>query len=103
MNTKLTILLFLCVGYALGQTTLISPTGNGGFELGNTFALNGWTAVNTAQTNQWFCGTGATGYTGTRCAHVGTASGNNNYTATATSVVHFYRDVVFPAGQQYIT
>jgi len=90
---------------AFSQTTLIDPVGNGGFETGTTFAANGWTVVNAApaQTNQWFCGTGATGFTGARGAHVGTAAGNNNYTITATSVVHFYTDVVFPAGQPNIT
>ena len=77
---KLSTIFFLFVfSYAHAQTTLINPSGDGGFETGNSFALNGWTAVIAGQTNQWFCGTGATGYTGTRCAHVGTAAGNNNY------------------------
>ncbi|HYV91227.1 MAG TPA: hypothetical protein VE978_05565, partial [Chitinophagales bacterium] len=31
---------------SLGQTTLVDPAGNGGFELGTTFALNGWTVAN---------------------------------------------------------
>jgi hypothetical protein len=102
---KLSTFFFLVVFSNLqAQTTLISPTGNGGFETGTSFALNGWTAVIAGQTNQWFCGgTGATGYTGARCAYVGTGANNNNYNNTATSVVHFYRDVVFPAGQPNIT
>ncbi|HEY5122280.1 MAG TPA: hypothetical protein VIK14_00945, partial [Ignavibacteria bacterium] len=33
-------------------TTLIDPIGNGGFELGGTFAANGWTVVNST-TNTW--------------------------------------------------
>src|SRR6185436_9930860 len=98
-----TLFFLLILSYAKAQTTLISPTGDGGFETGNSFALNGWTAVIAGQTNQWFCGNGATGFTGTRCAYVGTGSNNNNYNANAASVVHFYRDIVFPAGQQYIT
>ncbi|CAN5575047.1 hypothetical protein BH11BAC1_BH11BAC1_07680 [soil metagenome] len=94
--------LFIFSG-GFAQTTLINPLTNGGFETGNTFPLNGWTVVNGAQVNQWYCGTGATGYTGARCAHVGTAAANNNYNPNISSVVHFYRDVVFPAGQQFIT
>ncbi len=87
------------------QTTIISASGAGGFETGATFALNGWTEVNTPplQTNQWFCGTAATGFTGARCAYVGTASTNNTYDANVISVSHFYRDVTFPAGQPNIT
>ena len=87
------------------QTTIISSTGAGGFETGATFALNGWTEVNTPplQTNQWFCGTAATGFTGARCAYVGTASTNNTYNVSTISVSHFYRDVTFPAGQPNIT
>ena len=29
------------------QTVLINPAAEGGFELGSTFAANGWTVVNT--------------------------------------------------------
>lgn len=85
------------------QTTLINPLTDGGFEAGATFAANNWIVVNTPplQTNQWFCGTGAVGFTGARCAFVGTASNNNNY-SNVTSVVHLYRDVVVPPGQNDI-
>ncbi len=85
------------------QTTILNSAGAGGFESGTTFAANGWTEVNTAQTNQWFCGTAATGFTGARGAYIGTASTNNSYNISATSVVHFYRDVTFPAGEPNIT
>lgn len=89
---------------ALAQTTtLISPTGAGGFESGTSFAANGWTVVNGSQTNQWYVGTAATGYTGNRCAYIGTASTNNTYNVTASSVVHFYRDITFPAGQPNVS
>lgn len=87
------------------QTVIISSAAGGGFESGTTFAANGWTEVNTppAQVNQWFVGTAATGYTGSQCAYIGTASTNNNYIISSTSVSHFYRDVTFPAGQPNIT
>ena len=38
-----------------GQTTIISPTGDGGFENGSTFAANGWTVVNPS-TDVWVLG-----------------------------------------------
>lgn len=44
-----------------------------------------------------------TGQTGVRCAYVGTTAANNNYTATAASVVHLYRDVTIPAGLSPLT
>ena len=96
-------LLFLALGiHGFSQTTVLNGNGDGGFETGATFALNNWTVVNTGQTNQWWCGTAVTGQTGLRCAYVGTAAANNNYTATVTSVVHLYRDVTFPAGLDLI-
>lgn len=81
------------------QTTLISATvNNGGFESGAT----GWTIVNGTQTNKWFIGN-TVNCAGTQSAYIGTAVGNNNYTVTATSVVHLYRNFTFPAGQSQIT
>jgi hypothetical protein len=98
-----TWLLFAITGILHAQTTLVSGTGAGGFESGTTFAANGWTEVNGAQTNKWYVGTAATGYAGARCAYVGTAATNNTYTISNSSVVHFYRDIAFPAGQPNIT
>lgn len=42
--------------FVQGQTTLISPTGDGGFENGATFAANGWTNSSSAN-NPWVIGT----------------------------------------------
>lgn len=97
----LLVSLIYATGYA--QTTLISPTAGGGFESGTSFAANGWTVVNGTQINQWHVGTAATGFTGARCAYIGTAVTNNTYNVSSTSVVHFYRDVTFPAGQPSVT
>jgi hypothetical protein len=85
--------------------TLINPTGNGGFESGASFPLNGWTVVNGTQTNKWFVGNpGTVGATGTRAAYISNnpAGSLYNYSLTNTSIVHFYTDVVFPAGQTNI-
>jgi hypothetical protein len=35
----------LVTGNLMAQTTLISPTGDGGFENGATFAANGWSVA----------------------------------------------------------
>jgi hypothetical protein len=97
----LSLFCFLC-GSSVAQTTLISPSGDGGFENGNTFAANGWTVVNGA-TNQWFVGNIAEPSAGNNSAYISGMSGNSyNYNILESSVVHFYRDITFPAGQTNI-
>lgn len=102
MNMKklLLIVVVILLGYALrAQTLLINPNGDGGFENGPNFASNGWTVVNGTQVNQWHVGTvpnspqGAAGF-------ISNDGGTTwQYTITTTSVVHFYRDITFPAGE----
>lgn len=95
----------LILGQVSAQTTvLISPTGDGGFENGATFAANGWTLVNGA-TNQWFVGNVAAPSAGANSAYISdNAAGTTyNYNIGSASTVHFYRDVTFPAGQPNIT
>lgn len=99
-------LFFLCCLISVSgfSQSIIINASDGGFETGATFAANGWTVVNSAplQTNQWFCAaTGTTGFTGARCAFVGTAATNNNYNNVA-SVSHIYRDITIPAGETNI-
>lgn len=90
------------------QTTLISPTGAGGFELGNTFAANGWTATTgTATQNQWTCDTGATaGFSGSYAAYITNntagAPPTHAFTINATRVSHIYRNFTVPAGETII-
>ena len=91
----------LFVNNTNAQTTLIDPAGAGGFELGASFAANGWTVVNGAGvTNQWFVGTVANLFPN-NSAYVSNdvAGATHTYTNTAGSLVHFYRDVTLPAGQ----
>lgn len=108
MKKALSLILFLFISnYASSQTTIISPTGNGGFESGATFALNGWTVVN-GGTNQWVCNTGATaGFSGTRCAYITNNTAGtpppHTYTVGTAGAVHMYRDVTFPSGETNIT
>lgn len=87
---------------SFGQVTLISPTGDGGFETGGTFAANGWTAVNSG-TNFWVLGNLAPAFAGTRGAHVSQNGTAYNYSTTTAAASHFYRDVVMPAGANTIT
>lgn len=97
---------------AMAQTVLISPTGNGGFESGTTFAANGWlgptiptgAAVNA---NRWVVDNAATaGFSGARCAYVSntaTSPAPHTYGTGAARTTHFWRDVTVPAGQSQIT
>ena len=63
-----------------GQTTLISPTGDGGFENGATLAANGWTVANYASSvNQWSIGTAVTATPfSNRSAYISINSGTSN-------------------------
>ena len=96
---KLLFALTLLVGLnGWGQVSLISPTGDGGFETGTTLAANGWTVVN-ATTNTWQVGTAATAFAGTRSAYISNNSGTSWAYSTGTSQTsHFYRDVTLAAG-----
>lgn len=92
------------------QTTLINPSGDGGFENGSTFASNGWTVVNgsaTSTQNQWYIGTSAAAGIGsgnvayiTNNATTGAYAYTNN---SAMYIVHFYRDITFPASESAIS
>ena len=102
---KKSLLLFSAVivmcGVSFGQTILISPTGDGGFETGATMAANGWTVVN--DVNAWDVGT-ATFSAGTKSAYISNVSGSSyTYDNTASSISHFYRDITIPAGEPVIT
>jgi hypothetical protein len=106
--TKITLSLCLAflfqTVYIFGQTTIISPTGDGGFETGTTFAANGWIAANgSATTRVWYCGTGQTGYSGARAAMIGTSTTTVGTTTTSRPAVHLYRSVTIPAGATSIS
>ncbi len=88
--------------FAFGPTTLIIPTGDGGFETGATFAANNWTVVNHT-TNTWQVGTAATASAGTRGAYVSNNGGTTwAYTNSGSQTSHFYRDVTVPATESNI-
>ncbi|MCS7029208.1 MAG: hypothetical protein NZ519_10650, partial [Bacteroidia bacterium] len=90
------------LGLSYTQTTLVDPTAEGGFELGPTFAANGWTVVN-GGTNEWYVGAVGVPFAGTRCAYISNTGGATyNYDVNSSSVVHFYRDISFPAAEPNI-
>lgn len=98
---KITLLALMALSLnAFSQEVLIDPDGAGGFELGPTWADNGWTVVNpnNADANRkWLLGAAQPGFTGARAAFIGndeTTVGNNN----AARKIHFYRQITFPAG-----
>ena len=102
---------FFLTGYSSFAQTLISSTGNGGFESAiptgtstTDYLANGWTVVNnaTAGTDKLFIGTAATASAGTYSAFSGT-SASSFVGQSPASVNHFYQDVTFPAGMTKIT
>ena len=100
------VMLFLIIGANTGvmaQTTLLSPTGDGGFETGTTLAANNWTGVNHT-TNTWQTSGVATPFAGSRSAFVSNDGGTTYaYTITTSQTSHFYRDITVPAGEGKIT
>jgi hypothetical protein len=99
------LLLALCSTTAMAQTVLIDPAGGGGFELGSTFADNGWSESSGAN-NPWYLGTPAnvTAPQSNRVAFISNDAGTTNaYTNTATASNFFWRDVTVPAGETKIT
>jgi Ig-like domain CHU_C associated/PKD domain/Secretion system C-terminal sorting domain len=85
------------------QTTLISPTGDGGFESGTTFAANGWTVTN-AIVDGWALGNvPAAVSAGSRAAYVSVDEGATwNYSQFST-ILHLYKTVTVPAGETKLT
>jgi len=63
-NVILVLSLFCFSNNLYSQTTLINPTTDGGFNLGNTFEANGWTVANEGTGPiKWTIGTAASGTT----------------------------------------
>jgi hypothetical protein len=97
------LILGLSVTKLYAQTTLIDPTGDGGFENGTTFASNGWSVVNGTVTNKWNIVAASTPTAGTKAAYISNDNGvTNTYDNGSACRVHFYRDITFPAGETVI-
>lgn len=97
----LLVVIALCFSALSAQTTLISPTGDGGFETATDFAGNGWTVVNPASGNLYYLGNAPVVYAGDNCAY--TSSAATPWAASTTATYsHIYRDITFPAGEGLI-
>lgn len=95
------LMIWILVQHAsfLNAQVQLIPVSDGGFETGTTFPLNGWTAVNDAN-SKWYVGTFAKS-AGARGAYIdvnANAGTTNNYNSGAVRVSHIYRDVTIPAG-----
>ncbi len=92
-------------GQVQAQTTLISPTGEGGFENGPTLAANNWLDNSGAQTNKWFAGSVAVSSAGSNSAYISSSptGATYDYNINAASVVAIYRDFTVPAGETKVT
>ncbi|MGL5888931.1 MAG: hypothetical protein ACRC3B_03560, partial [Bacteroidia bacterium] len=99
------LLLLFVTSIVNAQTTIINPAGDGGFETGSSFPSNNWlTAQSTGGTHsKWAVGTTVVN-SGARAAYISSDNGVTNTYSTGTSrVQHFYRDIIIPAGEPYIT
>jgi hypothetical protein len=85
---------------SFAQTTLVNGTQGGGFELGTTFAANGWTVVNPS-TDTWQVGslTSPGVSNGTRSAYVSADNGTTWSYSQLSVFNHLYRDFTIPAGE----
>ena len=104
MKKIMTLLMAIVISsFAWGQTVLISPTGDGGFESGADFASNGWTVSNCAN-NPFVVGTAlSTAPFSNRSAYISNDAGtSNNYSNNSATLNYFYRDVTVPAGESII-
>ena len=103
-TSKLSILvLFFSFFISNAQTTLISPSGDGGFENGSTFATNGWTNASSAN-NPWIVGAAvsAAPISGNSAYISNDAGVTNAYTPANNASNFFWRDVTVPAGENVI-
>ncbi len=97
--SKLSILaLFFSFFISSAQTTHISPSGDGGFENGSTFAANGWTNASSAN-NPWIVGAAvsAAPISGNSAYISNDAGVTNAYTPANNASNFFWRDVTVPA------
>lgn len=102
---KFTLWLVMLFVFSLSQaqTVLINPNQEGGFELGNSFAANGW-SVSNMPANPWIVAPLSSGAITGNAAFIsnnGTSPSFDN-SSSGTCANYFWRDVTVPAGQSKI-
>ena len=86
----------------MGQTVLIDPNSEGGFEQGASISGNGWTAVQST-VNTWRASSLPVPYSGNNAAFISATSGSDYvYDPNSFQTSHIYRDVTVPAGENLI-
>ena len=98
----LVLTLVLTAFNGIGQTVLINGAAEGGFELGATPSINGWTAVNPA-TDAWVVGSVPVVATGTNCGYVSSNGGTSWTYSQLSTFSHLYRDITIPANESKLT
>lgn len=101
-NALLTLLVILTgIMGVQGQTTLLSPTGDGGFENAGS---NNWLFAN-SPTNYWTIGTAAGASNGTKAAYITNNGSSYAYTANTGALVYswMYRNITVNAGETNVT
>ena len=88
----------LMLVFAQAQTTLISPTGDGGFENGATPAANGWTAVNSS-TDAWVVGAAPVVSAGANCGYISANAGTAWSYSQISTTQHLFKNVTIPMGE----
>ncbi len=86
----------------IGQTVLINGAAEGGFELGATPSLNGWTTVNPA-TDSWVVGAAPVSATGSNCGYISADGGTTWGYSQLSTFSHMYRDITIPANESKVT
>jgi hypothetical protein len=100
-------LLLLWAGNSFGQSLLLNPAGDGGFETGNTLALNNWvqkTNGTTSSFDGWVVGSAPVVSAGANGGYVSSYGGTAwVYAEMGTpgypSIIHLYHDFTLPAGE----
>ena len=91
----LVLMLFSALTGMQAQTTIINPATDGGFNLGSTFAANGWTVANEGVSPvKWAVGSAASGFT----AVGSTTNASASVTLTATNASIAPGQIVYGSG-----
>lgn len=85
-----------------GQTVLIDPSGDGGFENGSTLIANGWSEKK-ANSSFWEVGSIATQFNGNRGVYIAKTNGTFDYDGSNQRTSHIYKDVSIPLGVSSLT
>jgi uncharacterized repeat protein (TIGR02543 family) len=98
-GTPVTTNTTLYLKWILTYTITFNPNGGTVNMFIETFenGTNGWVLANGSQANKWVIDS-ATSNTGSYSAYISNNGSANSYNPTSPSVVHLYKDITFPSG-----